>query len=190
MNRKHINPLLITTILALGLLTSCSDNSSTPPAPAPKAALPPASLSIQNKINVYKELLKENPENLEALTGLGNLMMDSARYKEAIEPYQKALDITPDNVNIRVDMGTCYRNIGQPDKAAEEYQKGLTYQPNHINALANLGVVLAYDLKEYDGAVEAWQKVLTLDPNHQMAGQIRKEIERVKSLPKEAPEPR
>lgn len=172
--------LLIFALLTFG----CSD-SSTPSAPAPapvpgQGAAPALDSARQEKM--FQEVLKQDPKNLNALIGLGNLMMDLSRYPAAIDAYSKALEISPENVNVRTDMGTCYRRTGQPDKAVEAYRKSLTYQSEHAQTLVNLGVVLANDLGDYDGALEAWEKFLKVAPGHRMAEGIRQEVARLRAI--------
>ena len=173
---------LLTWALAFGLLAGCNENRSDqrPPARTTQAPLPLT--NTDTKIRTYQDVLKNDPGNLQALIGIGNIYMDSKQYPQAISHYEKALKIQPENVDVRVDMGTCYRNIDLPGKAVAEYKMGLTYQPNHANALANLGVVLAYDMKDPNGAVETWEKFLKVAPTHQMADHIRQEISRIKSV--------
>jgi len=69
----------------------------------------------------------------------------------------------------------------------EEYRKALTYEPNHANALANLGIVLAYDLQDFQGALDTWEKYLKVAPGHRMADQIRQEVARVQEYLKNNP---
>jgi tetratricopeptide (TPR) repeat protein len=179
---KHSYLTVMTIIMTLALLPGCSNNASDPGTQEPPVAPPVISPDIGQKIKIYQEALSKNPEDLNTLIGLGNLLMDDKRFAEAVDAYQKALKIAPDNANVRVDMGTCYLNIKQPEKAVEEFKKALEYHPNHINALTNMGVALAYDIKDFDGALEAWEKVLELAPDHQIVPRIRQEIERIKSI--------
>ncbi len=173
----------IGSVLFVLAVTGCG-NSSTPSAPGPPAqgtGSPMVDLTKQEAR--YREVVAQDPQNVNAWVGLGNMYMDSGRYAEAVEAYGKALEIVPENVNVRVDMGTCYRRVGQPQRAVEEYRKGLSYEPNHANGLANLGIVLAYDLQDYKGALEVWEKLLKVAPGHRMSEQIRQDVARLKETP-------
>lgn len=134
-----------------------------------------------DKINMAENALREDPEDVSLLVELGNLLMDSSRFQEAIDAYEKALKIKPDNVDVRVDIGTCYRNSGNPRRAIKEYKKAIAYQPSNANARLNMGVVLAFDLKDTSGAIKVWEEFLRIAPDHQMSPQIRDEIEKLKS---------
>ncbi len=143
---------------------------------------PVGSLQSMDHEKILREALAKDPKNLNALISLGNMMMDKSRFNEAIDAYQKALDIDPKNVDVRVDMGTCYRNIGKPDVAVKEYRKGLEFNPQHLNGNRNLGVVLAYDLREYAQAVKAFEKAIEIAPNAPDAEQLRQEVRKLKAM--------
>jgi len=185
MKKKEL-VVLLGCIAMLGF-SGCKD--STPPAPSapapgPGPAAPIPSFDLNNKVNMYQDVLNRDPKNLNALIGLGNVLMDAGRFPEAVDAYGKALEIEPSDVNVRTDMGTCFRRIGRPEKAVEAYRQSLTYQPTHSQTLANLGIVLLYDLNRGDEALEAWEKLLEVDPAHRMADQVRQEVARLKAVKK------
>lgn len=158
----------------------CKKEEAAPISPPPGSARPPA--GIEAEINILKDILKNDPKNLNALIALGNLSMDGGRFGEAAEAYSKALEIEPGNVDVRVDLGTCLKNTGMPKKAAEEYRKAISINPRHPNARWNLGIVLAYDLGDPQGGADEMEKYLELNPGDQRAGDFRQEIQRLRSL--------
>lgn len=133
------------------------------------------------KIAVLKSLLQKNPGNVDGWISLGNMLMDSSNFKDAIDAYQKALELTPNNVDVRVDMGTCYRGTGNPLRAVEEYRKAVKINPDHVNAHKNLAVVLAYDLKSSSEAIKEFEIYLKLVPNAPDKGQVMRIIEELKT---------
>jgi len=147
-----------------------------------QAAFPGAPvMKSPEEIRQLEQLAKQAPKNPEAWAMLGNVLMDSSRFAEAVDAYQKSLALDPKNVNVRVDLGTCYRNSGRPQLALEEYRKALKLDPNHINANRNSGVVLAYDLNDKKAAVKAFEKYLQLAPNAPDAGEIRQVVQTLKT---------
>jgi tetratricopeptide (TPR) repeat protein len=143
--------------------------------------LPPAGPSPL-EIDQFQQAAKRSPKNKDLWTNLGNALMDSQRYSEAIEAYQKALALDPKNVSVRVDMGTCYRGTGKFDKAVEEYRKALKIDPNFPNGHRNLAVVLSSDLRKNKEAVREFRKYLELMPTAPDADAIRRTIEHLSSL--------
>lgn len=171
--------LYVCMVVLVGL-TGCQQQERSA---APSQGVYPAPQMISpQQIENLRSIAKSNPKNAAAWTTLGNALMDSQRFNEAIEAYAQSLALDPKNVNVRVDMGTCYRNIGKPEIAVQEFRKGLAIEPNHINGHRNLGVVLAFDLNDRAGAIKEFEKYLALLPNAQDAGQIRAAIEDLKKM--------
>lgn len=171
-------------VLALVFVTSCSEKGDTPYSP-PSSPLGgqgpvPGSLTSDNEMKMLKEVVAREPKNIEAWIKLGNMGMDTGRFRDAVDAYRVALELDPKNVDVRVDMGTCYRNLGEPGKAVEEYRKAIQIKPDHIYAHKNLGVVLAFDLKKNDQAIKAFQTYLKLSPNAPDALQISNIINELK----------
>lgn len=138
-------------------------------------------IQSMEQVKLLKEAVTRDPKNVNAWISLGNMLMDTSRYSEAADAYEKALAIDPKNVDVRVDMGTCYKNIGKPDIAVKEYRKALELDPRHLNALKNLGVVLAYDLRDPAEAIKALEKAIEIAPNAPDADRIRQEIQKLKA---------
>jgi len=134
------------------------------------------------QLQILYEAVKKNPASLDDWIKLGNMLMDTTRFAEAVEAYQKALEIEPKNVDVRVDLGTCYRNIGKPDRAVEEYNKALQINPSHPNGHRNLAVVLSSDLKQNDRAIQEFEKFLALEPHSADADTIKQIILNLKGL--------
>jgi Flp pilus assembly protein TadD len=149
----------------------------------PKGQNQPSGNLMQSmeEIKFLQEAAKKEPGNPEIWTRLGNALMDSSRFNEAVDAYQKALDINPKEVDVRVDLGTCYRNIKEPNKAAEAYRKALEFNPNHFMAHKNLAVVLTYDLKDSAQGIKEFEKALELAPNASDAAQLRQVISELKA---------
>ena len=163
--------VLLFSVLGCNKKEEKSQLSYTPPAgPSPL------------EINQYEQAAKASPKSKEVWINLGNSLMDSQRFSEAIDAYQKALALDPKNVSVRVDMGTCYRGTGKSDKAVEEYRKALKIDPNFPNGHRNLAVVLSNDLHQNKEAIKEYQKYLELMPNAPDAYMIKQTIQQLSSI--------
>lgn len=170
--------ILVFLLLLLTVATACQSKEE----PKSQSQPPAGMLYTENELKLLQDIVKKDPGNLNAWISLGNLLMDSSRFNEAVDAYQKALAIDPKNVDVRVDMGTCYRNSGKPDIAVREFRKALELNPNHPYGHMNLGVVLAYDLKDNVQAIKEFERYLQLAPNSPNAYQLRMEIQKLKSI--------
>ena len=114
------------------------------------------------QIDSLRSMAKMNPGKADGWIALGNALMDTQQFGEAIDAYQKALALDPKNVDVRVDMGTCMRGIGKYEAAVAEFRKAIKMAPNHLNAHRNLGVVLGFDLKDREGPSRSSRRSLSL----------------------------
>ena len=138
-------------------------------------------LSALNEIENYKEILRKDPNNLQALIGIGNLYFDTRQDQLAIEHYRRALTLDPRNVNVRTDMAVCYRRKGDPDKAIEELKKVISIDPRHPQSRYNLGVILIHDKKDIEGGVEAWEALLESIPEYPYRESLKAEITKMRT---------
>jgi cytochrome c-type biogenesis protein CcmH/NrfG len=143
--------------------------------------MPKGNIQTQNEIEFLKNAVRQNPKDLNAWIELGNILMDTGRYREAIDSYQKALELDPKNVDVRVDMGTCYRNIGNPNMAVEEFRKAIKINPKHLYAHRNLGAVLLNDFADKKQAIKEFEEYVKLSPDTPDAQMVKQEIARLKA---------
>lgn len=139
-------------------------------------------LNALSQIDNYKEILKKDPNNLQALINIGNLYFDTRQDLLAIEHYQKALAMDPRNVNVRTDMAVCFRRAGNPDRAVEELKKAISMDPRHAQSRYNLGIILISDKNDVEGGIRAWEALLENIPNYPYRDSLRSEIARMRGV--------
>ena len=81
---------------------------------------------------------KEEPDNPEALTVLGQVLHETDRYDEAIEVLEQALKKTPDNPEALNFYGVALKSVGRLDEAREHILKALKLNDAMYGAYANL----------------------------------------------------
>jgi tetratricopeptide (TPR) repeat protein len=172
--------LRIAILLALAAVLSfpgCKNKQ--PPAPAGEGE--PIRLNAAAEIENYKEILRKDPNNLQALIGIGNLYFDTNRDLLAIESYQKALAMDPMNSNVRTDMAICYRRSGNPGQAVEELKRAISTTPRHAQSRRNLGIILIHDMNDVEGGIKAWEALLENIPDYPDRENLKAEIARLRS---------
>lgn len=93
--------------------------------------------------DAYGHVLQLDPDNLEALRGIGNLNYDRQKYDEAIAAYEHYLKHKPDDPDVQTDLGTMYLYTGNADQAIKRYQKAISIKPDAFEAHFNMGVAYA-----------------------------------------------
>ncbi len=173
---RSVALFLMIVLLAAG---GCGKKKEAPP---PAGEGEPIALNALSQIENYKEILKKDPNNLQALINIGNLYYDTRQDLAAIENYQKALALDPRNVNVRTDMALCYRRAGKPDQAIEELKKAISTDPRHAQSRYNLGIILIHDKGDVEGGIRAWEGLLENVPNYPYRDALQKEIARMRGM--------
>ena len=89
---------------------------------------------IQNKLEkskkAFKNLIKLDPYNLEALVALGTIYVKLADYDEGIKTYQKVLSLKNNNPRVYLSMGHALKTVGRRKECADAYHKASTLYPS------------------------------------------------------------
>ena len=103
---------------------------------------------IQNKLEkskkAFKNLIKLDPYNLEALVALGTIYVKLADYDEGIKTYQKVLSLKNNNPRVYLSMGHALKTVGRRKECEDAYHKAITLYP-----LCGEGYWILANLKTY-----------------------------------------
>ncbi len=132
--------------------------------------------------DAYGHVLRLDPENLEALRGIGNLNYDRQKYDEAIAAYEHYLKHKPDDPDVQTDLGTMYLYTGNPDQAILRYKKAISLKPDAFEAWFNMGVAYA---AQNNGAQAraALQQALKAAPDQDSKSRVKEMIAKLEGGP-------
>jgi hypothetical protein len=86
-----------------------------PPGGMPPQAMPPggalagAPAGAEQRIAIAKQLVAQNPKDVQAWISLGNDYFDTKQHQAAIDAYANALALDPKNPDVLTDQGVMYR---------------------------------------------------------------------------------
>ena len=132
----------------------------------------------QQAMDAYGHVLKIDPENLDALRGVGNVDYDRANYDQAIAAYEHYLKKKPDDADVRTDLGTMYLYTGNADQALVQYKKVIAQKPNFFEAYFNMGVAYTR-VNDAAKASEAFDHAIKAAPDEQTRARIKEAIAKV-----------
>eukprot|EP00828_Plagiopyla_frontata_P033882 TRINITY_DN4401_c0_g1_i2.p4 TRINITY_DN4401_c0_g1~~TRINITY_DN4401_c0_g1_i2.p4 ORF type:complete len:152 (+),score=57.86 TRINITY_DN4401_c0_g1_i2:637-1092(+) len=115
------------------------------------------------KVKEYMARVDANPDDVEALTGLGNAFLMMRAWDRALDALKRANELRPGDTALLKGMGIAYFNKKEFDKAAETYQAILATDSGDTLAMFNLGVINKYYFKKSDVARTYFEKVLSLE---------------------------
>ncbi len=112
----------------------------------------------------YKKVLKQEPENAEALTLLGVLCCQSEKFEEGVGYLREATRCDPESPTTYYNLGKALDGIGLLEDALTAYQAAVKNKDDYADAWNNIGDCLTR-LGRVEDSVEAYQKALELDPS-------------------------
>ena len=113
---------------------------------------------------LYRDILKIEPNNVDALNLMGVLLQQGGQLPTAITLLQKATEIAPDYLAAWVNLGNALQLTGRLQEAVDAFQKGMMLNPNMPEAANNLASVLNA-LKRHEQALNACVSALKLRPD-------------------------
>ncbi|KAJ9170283.1 hypothetical protein P3X46_018403 [Hevea brasiliensis] len=96
---------------------------------------------------MYEEILKGEPRNVEALKVLVYGMIRRGKTKEALKYVDRLINIEPEEVEWRLLEALCYEMLGQLSKAKRLFKEILEERPLLLRALHGLAMVMHKNLE-------------------------------------------
>ncbi len=118
----------------------------------------------------YAHVLKLDPNNLDALRGIGDVYYDRNKYDEAIAAYEHYLKQKPKDPEVLTDLGTMYLYTGNADQAIVQYKKAIALEPDLYQAYYNMGVAYGEQGDKGNAAI-VLTKAISLAPDDAMRKQ-------------------
>jgi Flp pilus assembly protein TadD len=112
----------------------------------------------------FRKLVRENPGDTGALSGLLDVLAAKGRLDEAIPVLQESLDRSPESDGVRSLLADTALRIGALDLALAQYQQLATSQPNQDRPYVGLGLA-HWRKQDLPSAIANFQKASTLAPN-------------------------
>jgi predicted TPR repeat methyltransferase len=114
---------------------------------------------------VYRRVLKMDPDHADALHYAGVLAHQQGRNEEAVALIERSLALVPDRADCYSNLGIIFQSTGRLDQAIDAYRRAIAIDPRHANAHNNLGVLLRATGKPSE-AEAAYRTAIQLKPDH------------------------
>jgi LmbE family N-acetylglucosaminyl deacetylase/tetratricopeptide (TPR) repeat protein len=116
--------------------------------------------------NLYKSVLRANPNDHEALKGLAITYLGMSDYNNAQTMFHRALAFYPADAEMHKDLGVLHARQEQYPEAIAALEEALKLSPDMIDAYITLGDVYYWNA-QYQNALDAYKHALVLNPNSQ-----------------------
>jgi predicted Zn-dependent protease len=119
---------------------------------------------LDSSLRYFQNVLKKDPNNLDALYGLAVIQEKLGKTMESFSNFCKALSLSPDDADILRDMGISYFNLGNTSDAIETLQKAHSINKKDAGTILYLG--RSYDTAgDYNTALELYKKFMKENPD-------------------------
>jgi predicted O-linked N-acetylglucosamine transferase (SPINDLY family) len=111
----------------------------------------------------YREVLRIDPENIDALHFLGVIAYQQRRHEQARQLISQALARNTTNAPAHNNLGNVLVELGSPEAAVASYRQAIALQPDYLDAHINLANLLQ-DQGRLGEAIASYRRALALDP--------------------------
>ena len=120
--------------------------------------------NLQQAELLYKQVLRAQPKQADALHLLGLIAKQKGDFKTAVQLMKQSLTQNPNYVEAYVNLGATYQELDNLNEAADCYRKALALRPNYAEVHSNLGVVLKAQNNLHASAA-SFINALKINPN-------------------------
>ena len=120
--------------------------------------------NLQIAENLYKEILKTNPNHFESIYYLGTLLAFTRRFDLAKQLLHKAIQIQPNHAKAHNNLGVVLKELGEHQKAISYFDKAIQIDPKYEEAHSNLAILLK-ELGEHQKIINYYAKAILIVPN-------------------------
>ncbi len=114
---------------------------------------------------LYRDALRLDPENSEALHLFGRLASEVGNPRVAVELIQRAVVISPENAEAWTDLGSALHACGCFSEAIAAHRQAIRLMPAFSPAWNSLGNAFQA-AGEWEKSIAAYQEAVRLDPNY------------------------
>lgn len=115
--------------------------------------------------DAYRDVLRAEPENADALHFFGVLMHQIGDAEKGVAAVRKSISINPNNAAAQCNLGNMLLTARKPGDAAEAYKAALAIDPLHAETYRNFGVLLRR-IGKIPEAIETLEQAADLDPDN------------------------
>ena len=131
---------------------------------------------------IYRQVLKLEPRNADALHLLGVIFKQRGDYQNSINIIGQAIEVNPRVASYYSNLGLALQGLKQVGAAIESYDKAINLSLDYAEAYSNRGNALQ-ELQKYDEAINSYDKAISLKPNyfeaHSNRGNALKELKQL-----------
>src|SRR5271165_1492342 len=147
------------TAHALQVLSAVPDSARSAKLYAALGATYEQRKDYKNAIDAYKHAIQLDRDNLDAIRGLAENLLNDGQIDAALDQYKVIADASPEDAQTYLRISEIYRRQGKYDQALESLKKAQTMVPDALEVPYNIAVVYQAQTR-YEEAEKILQDLL------------------------------
>ena len=123
---------------------------------------------FQKAANLYRDIIRADPRNYEALRRLGFLHGQCGQWEEAQYFMGKAIELNPSSADAYFLRGTALQRLMRHEEAVFCFDRAIGLNPNFAEARLNRASAL-FRLRRYEDAAAEYDCLIEIDPDYPFA---------------------
>jgi tetratricopeptide (TPR) repeat protein len=119
-------------------------------------------------IEIYRTVLEEHPNNLDAVIFLASAWRSTGMLDESVDLYEHVGRTNPRRADFWFNFGNALSEVERREDAIAAYDHSLLLDANNASALANRAICQVA-VGRPQAAIESYEQALAIDPNHRIA---------------------
>lgn len=124
---------------------------------------------LEEALTFYREAIVQAPEDAEANSLYGLVLLHMGKMAEAEPALRKAVEREPDHIGFRINLGELFERQGRIGEALAEFQAVAAQAPTFPRAWERLGDLTAL-AQQTDEAFRHYARAFALEPSNQAVG--------------------
>ncbi|HVT80437.1 MAG TPA: tetratricopeptide repeat protein [Phycisphaerae bacterium] len=142
----------------------------------------------QEALDVYKALVAEKPEFVEAYVHMGVVYSSLSKFEESAAAFQEALKLSPEHLQARGNLGIVFVHLRRYEEAVWLLRSAIAKAPRNADFHASLAAALYYT-QQTEAALIECKEAVKFNPQHVQAQNLLGQLLRETGRLKEALEP-
>ena len=117
---------------------------------------------------LYKQLLKDDPSNVDYLKELGSIYVKNGEDAKAIPYYEQIITFYPHYIDAMTSLGAIYRRLKRYEESIEILERAVDEGRQSADVNYNLGFTYR-EMGNWDDAIEAFSSVVNENPSDVLA---------------------
>lgn len=119
---------------------------------------------FEKAYEIYKDILGENPNNTDALFGVGVILEKQKKFDLAIQFLSKAIESKPDIIEACLARGRIFRQQGMYENAILDFTDVVSRYPDNFKALIARGITFG-QTRRFNSAINDFNMAIKINPN-------------------------